>query len=399
MNVTGDQYLVKKINKSIVLDKIRTHSPLSRARLSELTGLNKGTVSSLVGELIESDLVREIGPGASSGGRKPLMLLFNGESGYAIGIEIRIDSIDAVLTDLSGAVKEQLTRPLLHTSFESVYIELKQCVTSLMEHCLPCRNGVVGIGIGVPGIVDAEGNVLFAPNLGWRDIPLKARLQVDLGLPVIIDNEANAGAMGERIYGAGKEASHLLYLSVGYGIGSGIIIHNELYKGASGYSGEAGHLSIHADGKRCSCGSQGCWELYASENALLTEAKRIPRLVEMLQTSRKQELPIEALCRMADQGDEDVHLMFERIGGALGVGIASLINVFNPELVVIGNRMALAKTWIASPIEQAAATRSLSYHRNKSRIVFSELALNSTVLGASYFAVSQFLSKTRVTID
>ncbi|RCW47448.1 ROK family protein [Paenibacillus prosopidis] len=378
---TGDLALIKKINTSIVLESVLKHAPLSRAQISELTGLNKATVSSLVQDLIDSHLVLEIGPGQSSGGRKPVMLLFNGTAGYAVGIDLGVNYIRGLLVDLEGNVIAEHQRGLKRHDAEFAIEQLAECIEGLMDAAPESPYGIVGIGVGVPGIVDDKGTILFAPNLKWRQIELQQRLEERFGLPVTIDNEANAGAQGEQKYGAGRGIPNQIYVSVGIGIGTGIILNKELYKGASGFSGELGHLSIEYDGKPCSCGNLGCWELYASENALLERAVLLGFD------------SLEELLASAENGDERVRELIRSIGDFLGAGIANIVNVFNPNVVIIGNRMSRAAEWLEPAVQAAVDRRTLPYHRERMRILFAELQDQSAVRGAAYYAISKFFLK------
>ncbi|MCA0756103.1 ROK family protein [Paenibacillus sp. N4] len=378
---TGDLALIKKINTSIVLDAVLKHAPLSRAQISELTGLNKATVSSLVQDLIDNHFVLEIGPGQSSGGRKPVMLLFNGKAGYAIGIDLGVNYIRGLLVDLEGGVAREYQQVLKRQDAGFAIEQLEQCIETLLRDAPESPYGVVGIGIGVPGIVDGSGTILFAPNLKWRNIELQKHLEERTGLPVTIDNEANAGAQGEQKYGAGRGIANQIYVSVGIGIGTGIILNKELYKGASGFSGELGHLSIEYNGKPCSCGNQGCWELYASEHALLSSAS--PLGCESL----------EDVLQAAAEGDEKIIGLIRSTGDFLGAGIANIVNVFNPNVVILGNRMSRLAQWLEPAIQEAVDRRALQYHRERMRILFAELGEQSAVRGAAYYAISSFFAK------
>lgn len=386
MKVTGDQALVKKINKSIVLHMIRKHSPLSRARVSEMTGLNKATVSNLVAELCQQELVIESGPGESSGGRKPLILHFNVMAGSVIGIELRVKQLTAVLCDLGGNVLEERDYSLMQHDLPYVLAEIHKIISELIAEAPVTPYGLVGIGVGVPGMVDENGVVLFAPNLGWEMVNLRGMLESSFSVPVTIDNEANAGAQGELNFGAARDVRHLLYVSAGSGIGSGIIIGGELYKGARGYAGETGHMSIEAEGKRCSCGSRGCWELYASEKTydntdIHLPARNTPELV-----------------RYASQGQEDALRHFARMGECLGIGVTNLINSFNPEVIVIGGALSEAEEWLGEPLRRVVAERTLPYHKQQLEITFSKLGGRGTMIGAGFSAVMHFLGHTRVTL-
>lgn len=380
---TGDLALIKKMNTSIVLEAVLKHAPLSRAGISETTGLNKATVSSLVQDLIDAHLVYEIGPGQSSGGRKPVMLIFNDKAGYAVGIDLGVNYIRGILTDLAGAVVADRYLELGRPQQELPLEQLLGCIDDLLARAPDSPYGIVGIGVGVPGIVDDQGTILFAPNMKLKQVALKRMLEERYGLPVTIDNEANAGAQGEQKYGAGRGIRNQIYVSVGIGIGTGIILNKELFKGASGFSGELGHLSIQFDGKPCSCGNKGCWELYASEKSLLEQAADLGFD------------SLEQLLAAAEQGNERVRELFREIGSYLGVGVANIVNVFNPDVVIIGNRMSRGAEWLGDSIREAVDARTLSYHRAQLRILFAELQEQSAVRGAAYYAISEFFAKVK----
>ncbi|MUG69464.1 MULTISPECIES: ROK family transcriptional regulator [Paenibacillus] len=390
MKITGDHQLIKKINTYIVLDTIRREFPISRADISAKTGLNKATVSGLVSELIEAHFVTETGLGESSGGRKPMMLLFNQQAGYAIGVDLGVNYILAMITDLSGAIVKEKKIELADLEVEAVTDKLKRTIHGLIRKAPPSPYGIVGIGVGVPGLVDDQGRVLSAPNLGWESVPLRDMLQAEFGLEVSIDNEANAGALGEKEFGAGRAVSNLLYISVGIGIGAGIILNDALYRGVSGFSGEVGHMMLAQDGPRCGCGNRGCWETFASEKALLLQANK-------LRLGDEPTPRLHALLAAAKQDVTGVRELFADTGHWLGIGIANLVNVFNPALIVIGNRMSLASEWIADSIHESLDTRSLAFHRKHTSVAYSQLGMASSALGAASMAIGHFFSKMKAT--
>ncbi|THF72669.1 ROK family protein [Cohnella fermenti] len=379
---TGDQALIKRINTAIVLEAILKEQPLSRAKISEITGLNKATVSSLVQDLIDNQLVREIGTGVSSGGRKPVMLEFIATAGYSVGIDLGVNYLRGVLVDLRGTVVAERTAPLSAVDPDDVFNVLRPFIQSLVSEAPPSPFGVVGIGVGVPGLVDSSGSVLYAPNLGWREVPLKDALSRTFGIPVLIDNEANVGAIGERTFGSGRGVSNMVYVSVGIGIGTGIILQRTLYKGASGFSGELGHLSVDAHGKPCRCGNRGCWELYASEQALLDQARSLGHSGDL-----------DELLAAADAGDEAVRGLLAGIGEYLGIGIANIVNIFNPDAIVIGNRMSRAQPWIEQAMRRTVEERALNFHLRGVQLLFAELGGRSAVMGAAEQAVSAFFDR------
>lgn len=379
--MTWNQQTVKKNNKALVLQLIMEQEPISRADIAQISGLNKTTVSSLVSELLDEELIYESGPGESSGGRRPVILHFNNKAGYAVGIDIGVNYVLCVLTDLKGKVLIEKNQFVNRTPYSSIISIVQGMVNSLIAEMPNSKYGVVGIGVGVPGIVNKEGSILLAPNLGWTNIHLKEDLEKIFGVPVMIENEANAGAIGEQRFGAGQDNENIIYISAGIGIGVGILINNYLYQGKNGYSGEMGHMIIEMNGKQCNCGSRGCWEAYASEHALL----------EMADESIDS---LESLITLAENGDEVAHNLFETIGDYLGFGINNIINTFNPDQVIIGNRLALAKKWIDKPIRNSVKNHTLSFHQQEMQLTFSKLEKYSTALGVSAFVVDSFIKNT-----
>ncbi|RCX18204.1 putative NBD/HSP70 family sugar kinase [Fontibacillus phaseoli] len=390
MKITGDQQLIKKMNKSIVLDTIRQRQPLSRADIAAGIGLNKATVSSLVSELINSNLVTEIGPGESSGGRKPTLLLFNKSAGFAIGVDIRVSDLLAVLVDLEGNVIREKSVPLSDFSPEIVLDQIRKTISLLSRKLPESPYGIIGIGIGVPGLVDEKSNVVSAPNLGWEHVDLAGALAGDLGDNIHIDNEANAGAIGEKLYGAGRDSLNLIYLSIGVGIGSGIIVGGALYRGTSNFSGEVGHMTVAENGPLCRCGNRGCWETLASEKALLDRAAAI--------WPGDDAPDLEDFLKAAKQGDEEAVNLLNEIGSQLGVGLANLVNILNPELIVIGNRLSLAGELFEDAMLRTIKSRSLSYHRKKTHVDFAKLGIRSTALGAASMPITTFLTDPDINI-
>ncbi|WP_255437496.1 ROK family transcriptional regulator [Thalassobacillus sp. CUG 92003] len=384
MPETGNQKLVKKINKSIVLKMIRNHAPISRAAISQKAGLNRGTVSSLVSELIEEQLISESGMGESRGGRKPVILLFNQLAGYSIGLDLGVNYLLGVLTDLKGQIVEERKVTLETLSSEDIIRHIKNMIHTLITVAPESPNGIVGIGIGVPGIVDHDGNVLLAPNLMWENVPLKEQLAQDFSIPILIENEANAGAYGEKLFGTAQEHDNLIYISAGIGIGAGLILNNELYRGLKGFSGEIGHMVVDLDGKQCRCGRHGCWELYASEQAILNEAKS-------LFTDHPQPITLEYLVDLAEQGNQAVIQLFEQAGKYLAVGILNMINTFNPEQVIIGNRLSMAQKWLEPTICQSIQLQSKEFNQEGIEVTFSHLSTHAAPFGMAAFSTQQFL--------
>ena len=376
--ITWNQQVVKKNNKALVLQLIMEKEPISRADIAQVSGLNKATVSSLVNELLAADLVYESGPGESSGGRRPVILHFNKIAGYSIGIDIGVNYVLCVLTDLKGNIVIEKNQTVHKTPYAATIEIVKEMIQSLIAEMPSSRYGIVGIGVGVPGIVNKEGSVLLAPNLGWKNTQIKNDLEDLFHVPVIIENEANAGAFGEQQFGIGQDYQNIIYISAGIGIGVGIILNKELYQGKNGFSGEMGHMIIDINGKPCNCGSRGCWEAYASEQALLEKAGENGN-------------SLESLIQLANSEDKNAQNLFTEIGAYLGYGINNIINTFNPDQVIIGNRLSMAKEWIEQPILSTIENHSLAFHQNEFQLDFSKLGKYSIAIGMSAFVVENFI--------
>ncbi|MFA9557068.1 ROK family protein [Evansella sp. AB-rgal1] len=382
--MSWNQQIVKVNNKSLVLQTIMDQGPLSRADISQKLGLTKGTVSSLVNEIIAEKLCYETGPGESSGGRRPVMLSFNNSAGYSIGIDLGVNYILGVLTDLEGTIVNEKKVASHELSYDQTLSYMKNIIYYLLSNAPESHYGVVGIGIGVPGIVNKEGDILLAPNLGWKHINLKGDIENEFHLPIIIENEANAGAYGEKCFGAGREFQDIIYISAGIGIGVGFILNNELYRGTNGFSGELGHMIIEIDGKECKCGSKGCWELYASEKALLKEC------MDSLPENVEQEYNLEFLLEQIKE-NENIQLLMKKTGYFLGLGINNIINTFNPQQIIIGNRLAMAKDWMEDPMKEVINNYTLKQHQMDLQITFAELSIYSSALGVASYAAENFL--------
>lgn len=383
INQTWNQHVVKKGNKSIVLEIIKNKSPISRADIASLTNLNKGTVSSLVNELISENLIYEKGPGESTGGRRPIMLLFNASAGYSIGIDIGVNYILGILTDLQGEIILEKKISVHQLGYSEMMEQVIDIISYLKKNIPESRYGLIGIGIGVPGIVHKNGTVLIAPNLNWKNAPLKEMIEDQFHVPVMIENEANAGAYGEKIFGAGQTSDNIVYVSAGIGIGVGLIIDGHLYQGNKGFAGEMGHMTINANGEKCRCGNIGCWELYASEQALIQKA--------LESGIAREQASLESLIEKAHHSDPAAIKLFTEVGKMLGVGITNIINTFNPQQIIIGNRMASAEQWLREAVEQTIKENLLWFFQDNLSLEFSHLSSYSTSLGMTAFSIENFL--------
>lgn len=385
MHRTWNQHVVKQENKTLVLSTIINRTPISRAGVAQVTGLNKGTVSSLVSELISEDLVTESGPGKSSGGRRPVMLLFNEKAGYSISIELEIGHILGVISDLNGNIIVRENLQMKTTLFDTVFPSLVNLIKELIDRVPRSRYGVIGIGVAVPGVVTHEGKVLLAPNLDWKNVDLQVKLADYFDLPIYIENEADAGAYGEVTFGSSADTNHMIYVSLGVGIGIGLVLDGKLYQGASGFSGEMGHMTIIKDGLSCRCGNRGCWEKYASERALLNEGIKRQLITE------DEPDPLDKLIRLAAENNQEAIDLFEEIATYIAIGLTNCINIFNPEFITLGNSLIKAKEWLFPVIKAHVEKHAIGFNQDQLQMETAQLGNDSTVLGMAAFIIEDFL--------
>ncbi|KHO61402.1 MULTISPECIES: ROK family transcriptional regulator [Thermoanaerobacter] len=395
--ITADQLLVKQINKSIVLNTIRKKGNISRAEIAGITGLNKSTVSFLVDELINEGFVKEEGPGESKGGRKPIILSINNKAGCIIGIDLDVNYILIVLTDLmANVIWEKKIDVKIGETQQTIIERLIELIDEAISNAPETIRGILGIGIGVPGIVDyKKGSILLAPNLKWENVPLKQIIEDKFKIKVHIDNEANVGAIGEKWFGVGAKYNNLVYVSAGIGIGTGIIINGELYRGTVGLAGEMGHMTIDIYDHQCRCGNTGCWENYASEKALLEYINTqllMGKSDEYINKNNFYTLSAIDIIDYARKGNKMALEALKEIGRKLGVGVVNIINTFNPELIIIGNTLSLADDLILNEVLKEVEEKSLVYRYYKVKIKTSKLQFHAGAIGAVSLVISELFA-------
>jgi glucokinase-like ROK family protein len=385
---TGDQALVREINLSVIMNHLRTNAPISRAALADATGLNKTTVSSLVNELIERQFVQEIGLTSPRAGRPATLLKLNPTAGFIVSCEIGTYFILVICTDFSPKIIWRHQEPFdltigQHATLERMLAILNQAIEVGRSACGP----LLGITVGVPGLVDqSTGTLLFAPNLGWRDLPVRAILQESFKVPLFVDNEANIAALGEHYFGAAQGYEEVLYISAGVGLGGGVVHGGRVFSGVTGVGAEFGHMTLDPDGEICKCGNQGCWETQVSQQALFRHVWRridqgeASRLSEMT-GGRRDSLTVPLIVEAARMGDAVALDALEIIGRHLGIGIASLVNALNPELVVFGGILSLAGEFLLPVIEKEVERRALKWNREAMQLVLARHSSDACVMG------------------
>jgi predicted NBD/HSP70 family sugar kinase len=378
---------VRATNLAVVLRHLRVHAPCSRADIAAATGLNKATVSSLVTDLIERRLVREVGMTENRIGRPAMMLVLDGSPYAAIGLEVSADYLTAVALDLAG---ERLLS--WRRSFAGAAASPGQAIatlTALAKRAVAKmtreQRRVLGLTVGVPGLVDPDGVVEMAPNLGWRQLDLRKSLLSALNdpdYPVRVENDANLAVLAEQRFGGQRATGNLVYLAGGAGIGAGIVCDGRLLRGGRGFAGQFGHLPIDESGPPCGCGRRGCLEALAGPSALI--ARALPEAGADATASPSEFGPhIDEIHRLAKAGDAQVLDALAVTGRFLGRGIAIVANLINPECVALGGYFTVLAPWLIPDAERELAARSLAGSGGGTRVVASALDSSAAAAGGA----------------
>jgi glucokinase-like ROK family protein len=397
-NATADQVWVRRKNRAIILEMLRTNRTLSRAGLAAGSNLNPSTVSSIISELINENLVCETDLVQSATGRPGRLVALNPAGGCSIGVEINVDYVMLVLTDFTANILWR-ARQDLHPS-ESQELILER-IDALIQQALDQGEALnlrpLGIGVGAPGLVNIRtGNLRLAPNLQWKNVPLQEIWTAKFALPVYVENEANAAALGEFYFGAAQGIENFVYLSAGIGLGGGVLLNGKLFRGSSGYASEVGHMSIDPNGELCSCGKRGCLETFVGPRAVVGRVRKTLEtgLISSLsgsQNGRSGGLTFEAVIEAAQAGDPVALAALQEVGRILGIGIANLVNIFNPELVVLGGALNLASAILLPAVQQAVRENSLEPSIENLRITPSALGAEACVMGAVALVLDEIL--------
>ena len=368
-----------------LLQLIWKESRISRAEISRRTGLSRSTVSAVVSDLISAGLVAEIGAGPSRGGRRPIELQFQYDADGLLGVDLGASHVAVALTNLHGEVRAFSERswPVREDPQGALSLMAELC-----EEVLPRWPGgsprMVGIGVGVPSPVDPRQPDRLSDTVvpAWRGVSVTSDLRDRYGLPLLLDNDANLGALAEHWWGASRAVDDSVFIKVATGIGAGHIIGGRIYRGATGTAGEIGHMAIDSHGPRCVCGLSGCLVTYVGTEALLRRAR------ELLAAGRDSQLPrrkltITQLENAVLAGDPVALEVVREAADHLGTAVAGLLNLVNPAVVTIGGSLARLGELLLEPVRQSVRARTLVTSVAAARIVASELGPRDVAVGAA----------------
>jgi len=374
--ITGDASYIKRINRSLIVREIVKAGMISRAELSKATRLTKATISAQAADLLNDGLVIEREVEHKSVGRKPIMLTLNADAGCAVGIDLEYGRLAFTVTDLLGRPVASDLVALETTNYEDILALLIRLIDGCRKTYADRRYGVVGTVISIHGLVSTDERIHYVPRFNWHNLHMKQDLERALGAAVNLENNANLSALAERAF-AHHDRDNLLCLTLYSGIGMGMLIRNEFFRGHDGFAGEIGHMIVVPEGIPCTCGNKGCWENYASETSvcrgLSADGRGIPDDGEIK--------------RRLQAGDPAVMEAMERFIYYLSIGLNNLINIHNPEAVVLDSELLRLYPNALDKLRAGLHSR-ISHCRELS---LSTLGKKSSVLGACALAIQSFL--------
>ncbi|WP_156337247.1 ROK family transcriptional regulator [Paenibacillus dakarensis] len=391
----GDLKLIQEHNRTMVLNKIRTEGPISRIELAKSNHISPSTVASAVQELIKEGYVSEIGTGISSGGRKPVLLKFNPNHQYLFAVAVTNSLVILAQMNLEGSVHRKSTHPISGLQGDALVDLLLELMDSFIgEPDDPHR--CIGISVTVPGIVDdKQGIVYYNSKLRMSNVPLKQMLEDRYGLKTWLENDMNAVVLAERRFG-NYPYSDLIYISIGDGLGSGILINDRIMRGVHGGAGEFGHTSVTLNGIRCECGNVGCLDSYISWIAVYSRILTAittgrPTVISKLIGGDYGKIVPAVYLEALRQGDRLAQGINEEVAEYLGAGIVNLINLFNPRALILGGEMAIGNAELLSKVQAYIEKHAMMIVKDELVFGQSSLGEHDKLMGAAAILLQDVL--------
>lgn len=400
---------VKSHNMRAILLALLRHEHISRVHLAKLTGLSTTTITNLITELLEQGIVVEEGAERlkqrRGAGRPRMALRLVPEARYAIGVHIGVGSVRVAITDLRANIVKALSlaHPLDHSA-KAVLAETAQLIQQIIDQTGVNRGDIIGVGVGASGLVDPTLGVnLTAPNLGWRNVNIKERLASQLGLPVCIDNNVRAMALGEALFGPAQHVRSLAFVYARIGVGAGFVVDGQLYWGSGAGAGEIGHTTIVPNGGAvCRCGNTGCLETLVSEPAIMELARALvrqePRGVLATHFQQVEHPGIEQVFAAARAGDVSTQTLLAERARYMGIALANLVNVLNPQLILLGGIFAQGHDLLLPAIEATVRQRAFANLGEHVRLQPTSFGPNAGMIGGAALALTTFFYQQQQTL-
>lgn len=388
--------LMRSTNTLSIIECIRRCGPIAKKQIQTYTGLSWGAISSISAYLLDQKVISEFKNTEKLIGRTPSMYEINSSENLIIGIDINFEGLVAVLIDLKCSVVKVIHENINDNQKNKVLDQAKSMLHTLLKSSGVDRRKLIGIGIAMQGTVDVyKGISVFSPYFAdWKDVPIRDIFEKEFGLPVFIEHDPNCMALTERWLGNATDIKNLLFIRLSMGIGLSIMINGEIYRGTDGSAGEFGHITINPDGARCTCGNYGCLEVYSSGRSIVQQAREAIKMGKMTfhQELGEQnvELDLYQVIELGKTNDAYVMNILDSAAGYLGVGLSILINIFNPDLIIIGGEMA--KCYDLLMERTSKIVRQNSWKSSNVNIAVSKFVNDSAAIGAAAIFIQKIFS-------
>ncbi len=381
---SGNRRLIREINQSLVLGIVRAQGPISRTDIAQIAGLSPATITDISGVLIEQGLIYEHEAGTSTGGRRPILLALNRQAGLVLGAKLTDREIVSALIDLDAEIVDRQTASLGGDGSLGHVVDVLAGLVAELRSRHPGRR-IFGLGLGLAGVVDRRSGVCrFSPYFQWHDVPLGSLLEERLGLPVVLDNDVNTLTLAEQWFGAGAGVTDFLVVTLGRGVGMGMVLDGRLYRGGNGGAGEFGHATMDLGGPRCDCGKRGCLEALVSS----------PALLQQVQTALGRPVSFEEALALARSGDPITEGIFAGAGRTLGLALSHLINIFNPPLLIVGGEGAAASELFLEPLRESLRANCFDGFFDELRLVVEGWGDDAWARGAAGLMIEEMFRPT-----
>ena len=388
MQRTGDLKLIQELNRSIILKTIRHYGPISRSEIAKRNKISPTTVTAAVRKLLQQELVCEDSMGVSSGGRKPILVRFSPESRFIIGVAITNSSIKIAKINFGAKVRKQKIFPIHNLRGELIIDYLLKSIGQFLEGYSDLTK-CIGISIISPGIINVDEGIIYEnTKLKLKNIPLKEMVEKRFKLKTWLENDANAIALAEKQFGAYRKFKNLVYVTIGDGVGAGIIVNGSIVRGCSGGTGEFGHTSIDRNGRYCDCGSRGCLENYINWPAIYSKVLssvaqgKHTMMLELAKGDINRVTP--SIFRYALKKDDQLAKeIMEEISGYLATGIVNLINLLNPDIIIFGGKVAYDNHFLLSRVKKLVFKQAMDILTNKLKICSTSLGEDFRMIAAA----------------
>ncbi|WP_449476115.1 ROK family transcriptional regulator [Streptomyces abikoensis] len=380
METPGSQLSLHRANLERVVRAVRTAGSLTQAEIARTTGLSAATVSNIVRELKEGGTV-EVTP-TSSGGRRARSVSLSGDAGIVVGVDFGHTHLRVAVGNLAQRVLAEDAEPLdVDASAAQGLDRAEHLVRRLIDDAGIDPGKIVGVGLGVPGPIDVETGTLGSTAIlpGWAGTNPRDELAARLSVPVHVDNDANLGALGELVWGAGRGAADLAYIKVASGVGAGLVINGQIYRGPGGTAGEIGHITLDESGPVCRCGNRGCLETFTAARYVLP----------LLHSAHGADLTVARMVQLAREGDPGCRRVISDVGRHIGSGVANLCNLLNPRRVVLGGDLAPSGELVLAPIRESVSRYAIPSAARQLEVVPGALGGRAEVLGALALVLSE----------